>query len=215
MFTLGYPDREVEQGIMNNMLELYVPDSKDIASVVSSMRDSLCAGRPQEFISRLKAYLSGVPSKLRTRIAEYENYYHTILYCIASLIGLDVDMEYNTSEGFIDILIRTIDTDYPLYLCNLYLCNRAEDWRGSESSLAPDREETLRRAFCFRFQEAVSCRDWILKEDAYCLVVRNFGGAMSGVYDIYGLFDCYIGGSFYFYDNSVWKTRELVHIPIR
>lgn len=57
-------------------------------------------------------------------MGEYENYYHTIFYCIASLIGLDINVEYNTSEGFIDILIQT--TDY-IYVIELKINGTAAD----------------------------------------------------------------------------------------
>ena len=71
------------------------------------MRDALRKGDSGRFVTLLKAYLSGIPSRLRTHIGQYENYYHTVFYCILSLIGLDIDVEYNTSEGFIDAVVRT------------------------------------------------------------------------------------------------------------
>lgn len=107
IFTLGYPNREVERGILNNILSVYVPESNDSESKIQLMRTSLSTGKPDTFISILKSYLSGIPSDLRVNVSKYENYYHTIFYCIASLIGLDVNVEYNTSRGFIDILVRT------------------------------------------------------------------------------------------------------------
>ena len=80
------------------------------------MRENLKNGQPEKFIGQLNAFLTGIPSKLRSRIAQYENYYHTIFYCIISLIGLDIDVEYNTSEGFIDILIKTENYIYIIEL---------------------------------------------------------------------------------------------------
>ncbi|MDE6769665.1 MAG: PD-(D/E)XK nuclease domain-containing protein [Muribaculaceae bacterium] len=80
------------------------------------MRRDLCNGKPEQFVSRLKAYLAGIPSKLRTHVSQYENYYHTIFYCIMSLIGLNVKVEYNTSSGFIDVIIETKDYIYIIEL---------------------------------------------------------------------------------------------------
>ena len=53
-----------------------------------------------------------------------ENYYHTIFYCLTKLIGLDVEAEYSTSDGFIDMLIKT--SDY-IYLIELKVNGTAED----------------------------------------------------------------------------------------
>lgn len=116
LFTLGYPNREVERGILNDLLEFYIPSHNDSQTVITQMRQSLRNGRPEDFLSQLKTYLSSIPSKLRTRVSEYENYYHTIFYCIMSLIGLEINVEYNTSAGFIDVVIETKDYIYIIEL---------------------------------------------------------------------------------------------------
>lgn len=116
LFTLGFPNREVERGILGDILKLYVPEYGDINAAVTLMRVDLKNGQPEKFIQQLKVFLAGIPSKLRTRVARYENYYHTIFYCVASLIGLDVNVEFNTSQGFIDMLVRTPDYIYVIEL---------------------------------------------------------------------------------------------------
>lgn len=116
LYTLGYPNREIERGIFNNILNLYIPSSPYAGADINLMRGALLRGDPQDFVARLKAYLSGIPSDLRVHVSKYENYYHTIFYCIASLIGLDVNVEYNTSRGFIDMLIRTPEYIYVIEL---------------------------------------------------------------------------------------------------
>ena len=123
-YRLGYPNREVEMGILSNILGMYVPERRDAMLNVDEMRVSLEMGNPEQFIAELRAYLSGIPSKLRARVGEYENYYHTVFYCILSLIGLDIDVEYNTSEGFIDSVVKT--RDY-IYVIELKLNGTAED----------------------------------------------------------------------------------------
>lgn len=116
LYTLGYPNREVEQGVMNDILKVYTLDSTDVRVTITLMKESLKNGKPEKFISILKSFFAGIPSKLRRHVGEYENYYHTIFYCIASLIGLDINVEYNTSEGYIDILIQTTDYIYVIEL---------------------------------------------------------------------------------------------------
>lgn len=116
LYTLGYPNREIERGIFNNVLNLYVPSTPYAGADINKMRETLLRGNPEDFVARLKAYLSGVPSHLKINVSKYENYYHTIFYCIASLIGLDVNVEYNTSRGFIDMLVRTQEYIYVIEL---------------------------------------------------------------------------------------------------
>ena len=124
MYTLGYPNREVERGILSNILGLYMPEGEDANTTARKLRECLRKGDPERFVAELKAYLSGIPSKLRAKAGKYENYYHTVFYCILSLIGLDIDVEYNTSEGFIDAVVKT--RDY-IYVIELKLNGTAED----------------------------------------------------------------------------------------
>lgn len=151
-YILGYPNREVESGILDNILGIYVPDAKDTATSVAIMRESLASGDPKQFIAELKSYLSGIPSKLRVHVSKYENYYHTIFYCIMSLIGLDIDVEYNTSEGFIDAVIKT--NDY-IYVIELKINGTAEDAMSQierkhyTSPFATDRRHLYRIAIGF------------------------------------------------------------------
>lgn len=116
IYILGYPNREVENGILSDILSLYLPEQRDVNVSIIFMRNTLCEGNPKEFINILKAFLAGIPSRLRTNVGQYENYYHTIFYCITSLIGLNVEAEYNTSGGFIDILIKTAEFIYVIEL---------------------------------------------------------------------------------------------------
>ena len=106
LFTLGYPNKEVESGLMNSILSVYgrINDSKVL---VADLRDCLENGRPEAFVLALKSFFSNIPYDLRRNIEKYENYYHTIFYVLLRLIGMNVDAEYHTSEGSIDILIRT------------------------------------------------------------------------------------------------------------
>lgn len=80
------------------------------------MERCLRNGDAEGFIERLKAFLAGIPYDLRKNVGKYENYYHTVFYAIFSLLGVDVAAEYHTSEGSIDLVIRTADFIYILEL---------------------------------------------------------------------------------------------------
>lgn len=123
-YIIGYPNREVESAIMRNILKVYTHTNDDRQGFVYDMEDALEEGDPQEFLKLLSSFLSDIPNQLHKYVARYENYYHTIFYCLTTLIGMDVEAEYSTSEGFIDLLIKT--SAY-IYIIELKVNGAAED----------------------------------------------------------------------------------------
>lgn len=122
-YTLGYPNREVETGILKTVLNFYTKKENRI-NIVYDLEDAFEEGNPEKFIKILGAFLADIPLDLRRNASRYENYYHTIFYCIVKLIGLDIHAEYATSEGYIDILVKT--KDY-IYIVELKVNGDAED----------------------------------------------------------------------------------------
>ena len=123
-YTLGYPNREVEGGILMNILKVYTNSREDRQSLIYDMEDALEEGNAKDFLKILSSFLGDIPNQLHKYVDRYENYYHTIFYCLTKLIGLDVSAEYSTSEGFIDILIKTADY---IYIIELKINGTAED----------------------------------------------------------------------------------------
>ena len=123
-YTLGYPNREVESSILNNVLSIYLPSANNKKGFIYDMEDALEAGDTEQFIKVMKAFLADIPNQLHKYVAKYENYYHTIFYCLTKLMGLDVQAEYGTSEGFIDMLVKTADH---IYIIELKLNGTADD----------------------------------------------------------------------------------------
>lgn len=105
-YTLGYPNREILTGFMDSILEVYgnVPDSD---GMILKLTDYIKSGDAESFVETLKIFFSGIPYDLRKNIDKYENYYHSLIYVLVKLLGLTVDAEYHTSEGSIDIIIKT------------------------------------------------------------------------------------------------------------
>lgn len=123
-FTLGYPNREVEGGIMRNILNVYLNAGGSRRGTIYDMEDALEAGEPEQFVKLMNTFLADIPNQLHRYVAKYENYYHTIFYCLTKLMGLDVEAEYSTSEGFIDILVKTADY---IYVIELKINGTADD----------------------------------------------------------------------------------------
>lgn len=121
--TLGFPNYEVESAFMDNILTIYTK-APETDIFVLDLKNDLEAGDVKDFVSRLNGFLSGIPFDLRKNVGKYENYYHSIFYAIAYLIGVDVAAEYHTAQGSIDLVMRT--RDY-IYIMELKINGTAED----------------------------------------------------------------------------------------
>lgn len=106
IFTLGYPNKEVESGLMGSFLNV-LTSKGDSTSLISELKHQIEAGKAESFISTLTTFFAKIPYDLRRNVERYENYYHSILYVLLRLIGMDVEAEFHTSEGSIDVVMKT------------------------------------------------------------------------------------------------------------
>lgn len=123
LYILGYPNKEVESGLMDNVLNAYghISDSRVL---ISDLKSFLEEGKTADFVETLKTFFANIPYDLRRNVEKYENYYHTIFYVLLRLLGMDIDAEYHTSEGSIDIVIKT---RLYIYIIELKINGTAED----------------------------------------------------------------------------------------
>lgn len=123
LYVLGYPNKEVESGLMDNLLNAYghISDSRVL---VTDLKSYLEEAKTVKFVETLKTFFANIPFDLRRKVEKYENYYHTIFYVLLRLLGMDVDAEYHTSEGSIDIVIKT---DRYIYIIELKINGTATD----------------------------------------------------------------------------------------
>ncbi|MDE6768688.1 MAG: PD-(D/E)XK nuclease domain-containing protein, partial [Muribaculaceae bacterium] len=81
--------------------------------VVKSMIVNLILGKPNKAMEAMQTYFAGVSYKMRM---DNENNFHNAFYLLTDLIGLDTSTEVTTSDGSIDILIRTDEFIYIIEL---------------------------------------------------------------------------------------------------
>ncbi|MDE5877471.1 MAG: ATP-binding protein [Muribaculaceae bacterium] len=116
-YTLGFPNKEVESGFFSSLLPVYANMQRTTTDkVADEIADAIYSGAPQTLADRLSAFIAGIPLSLHKNTGKYESHYQLILYLLFRLIGLNVDVEYQTSDGFIDILIQTNEYIYILEL---------------------------------------------------------------------------------------------------
>ena len=102
MYTLGFPNREVEDGFMNFLLPYYsgVDKTQSPFEIKQFVRD-VRSGDIDGFMERLQSFLAGCPYELARDI---ELHYQNVLFIVFRLAGLYTEVEYRTSRGRIDLI---------------------------------------------------------------------------------------------------------------
>lgn len=122
LYRLGFPNKEVEEGFINFLMPFYTRFNKieapfEIQKFVREIR----AGQLEAFFNRLKSFLADTPYEL---ISEQERHYQNVLFIIFKLVGFYTEVEYHTSEGRVDLVLKT--KDY-IYIMEFKLNGSAED----------------------------------------------------------------------------------------
>ena len=109
-YTLGFPNREVEQGFFKFLLPNYASVSVSKSPYqIQCFVEEIMAGKVDDFFERLKTMFADIPYELaRDREVHYQN----ILYIIFKLMGFYVQVEYHTNRGRIDLVLQTQDYVY-------------------------------------------------------------------------------------------------------
>jgi hypothetical protein len=109
-YTLGYPNKEVEDGFVRFLLPYYtsVQNSQSLYQIGQFVRE-VRAGQTEAFLKRLMSFFADYPYEL---VKDLENHYQNVFYLLTKMMGLYVDAERHTSQGRIDLFIRTTDYAY-------------------------------------------------------------------------------------------------------
>ena len=104
-YSLGFPNREVEQSFLNFLLPRYTgnTDNRSSAFIEYFVRD-LRKGDIESFLNRMKTFFADTPYEL---VRDLENHYQTVMFTICRLMGYYTIAEYRTSSGRIDMVVKT------------------------------------------------------------------------------------------------------------
>lgn len=113
-YTLGFPNREVEEGFTKFLYPFYAPKTlnKSNFSVVQFVRD-VRAGNADGFMTRLAAMFADGNYQI---IGDEEIYFQNTLYTFFKMLGLYVEVGRHTSDGRMDILMQTKEYIYIMEL---------------------------------------------------------------------------------------------------
>ena len=121
IYTLGFPNREVEEGFMNFLLPFYANVNKTSSPFeIKKFVTDVESGDIDGFMERLQSFLADCPYELAKDI---ELHYQNVLFIVFCLAGLYTKVEYHTSRGRIDLVLQT---DSYVYVMEFKLDGSAE-----------------------------------------------------------------------------------------
>ena len=122
VYTLGFPNEEVERGFFSFLLPYYTPvDNGDKGGFLSDFIMAVNEGRPDDFLLLLQTMLSAGDYRVA---GDAEKYFQNTFYLIFRLLGFNVSVEQATSRGRMDVTIQTNDF---VYIIELKLDRTAEE----------------------------------------------------------------------------------------
>lgn len=162
---LGIPNKEVKIGLFNNMLPYYVDTTASTpGKVVRNIVRGFKRGNPEEAMLAMQTYFAGVSYKLRM---DNENNFHNAFFLLVDLLGLNTEAEAHTSDGSIDILIKTEDYIYIIELKYDHTAQQAIDQIERKRYVRPYLTDS-REVICIgaSFSSETRCiEDWIIKRE--------------------------------------------------
>lgn len=108
-YELNFPNKEVETGFVNFLLPAYMPVRDMTEFDVSHFIEDVENGNAESFMNRLQAFFADVDYKL---VGDREIHFHNSLFLVFKIIGFYTQVEYHSSHGSADIVVRTLNYIY-------------------------------------------------------------------------------------------------------
>ena len=109
LYTLDFPNREIEEGFLNVLLKKFVkvPDD-DMGLAVDGIIDALLTHDIDKLLSIIKAAIADLPTVVKKDMCE--NYYESVTHLIFRLTGFPVVSELQSVAGRSDVIVTTKDS---------------------------------------------------------------------------------------------------------
>ena len=108
-YLLGFPNKEVEEGFVNylsrSFSRLSIDDTFDIKKFVLELE----AGQIEPFMHRMEALFADNDYRVQ---GNQELYFQNVMYVFFKLLGFFVEVERPTSDGRMDLIVKTDDYIY-------------------------------------------------------------------------------------------------------
>ncbi len=113
-FRLGIPNDEIKTGLFKELLPFYVKFKPEGGNrIISDMVMYFILGDADKAMKCMQSYFAGIHYKMRM---DCENNFHNAFFLLMDLVGLDTETESATSDGCIDITVKTEEYIYIIEL---------------------------------------------------------------------------------------------------
>ena len=104
LYTLGFPNEEVEKGFVRYLMPFYttVNQSKTAFEISRFVKD-VERGDYDSFLTRLRSFYADIPYEMQR---DLEVHYQNVLFIVFRLTGFHVNVEYHTSNGRVDLVLK-------------------------------------------------------------------------------------------------------------
>lgn len=109
-YILDYPNEEVKESFLQNLLESYVPDilSGSGFTIIDFTR-YIKGGHAEKFMKSLSSLIAKVPYQEK---GSPEAHFQNVVYLVFTLLGFTAQMEQRTSDGRIDLTVEVPEFVY-------------------------------------------------------------------------------------------------------
>ena len=105
IYTLGFPNEEVEEGFTNFLLPYYTHiDEGSSPMFISNFVRCLESGKPEAYMKRMETMFSDTDYRI---VGDAELYFQNAFYLITKLLGFYVNVERTLSDGRMDMVCIT------------------------------------------------------------------------------------------------------------
>lgn len=110
IYSLGFPNQEVEEGFTRYLVPFYthIHQGESVFSIKQFIQD-IRNGQPEQFMQRMATMLSDTDYQI---VGDAELYFQNAFYLISKMLGFYTEVERTTSDGRIDMVIKTRDYIY-------------------------------------------------------------------------------------------------------
>ncbi len=104
-YTLGFPNAEVEEGFTKYLMPNYIHRKENRSPfLINNFVEDVRSGNTEQFIKRLRSLFADTPYEI---IRDMETHYRNVVWLLFKLMGFYTQAEYRTSEGRIDMVVKT------------------------------------------------------------------------------------------------------------
>lgn len=119
-YRLGFPNEEVERGFFSHLMSYYTCNEDESAFSISDFVREIRSGQAEAFMTRLDTFLADSNYEIAGKA---ELYFQNVMAIIFKMLGFYVETERRTSDGRMDIVMKT--KEY-IYIFELKLDGSAE-----------------------------------------------------------------------------------------